>query len=265
MSVLVFDSGVGGLSILRELRLSLPSASLIYVADDAGFPYGDWEEQRLADRITSLFDRLIAEHRPRLCIIACNTASTIAIEPLRQRFGSTPFVGTVPAIKPAAERTSSGLISVLATPGTVDRAYTRNLVAQFASERHVTMVGAPDLALMAEAYMTGGSVDMDALKTQVLPCFVEREGKRTDIIVLGCTHYPFLANQMRKIAPWPVDWLNPAEAIAHRARAVAGELGTSDPSLAIDRAIFTSGSPDPKLAQLASSFGLTTSGRFSLS
>ncbi|MEN0086957.1 MAG: glutamate racemase [Pseudomonadota bacterium] len=257
MSILVFDSGVGGLSILRELRLSLPGAALTYVADDAGFPYGDWEEAKLVARIETLFDRLIAEHRPQLCIIACNTASTIAIEPLRQRFGSTPFVGTVPAIKPAAERTSSGLISVLATPGTVDRAYTRDLVAKFASERHVTMVGAPDLALMAEAYMTGGVVDMDALSTQVMPCFVERGGKRTDIIVLGCTHYPFLANQMRKIAPWPVDWLNPAEAIAHRAKSVAMGVGADQAEVQSDRAIFTSGIPQRKLLQLARSFGLS--------
>ncbi|MEO0498656.1 MAG: glutamate racemase [Pseudomonadota bacterium] len=261
MSILVFDSGVGGLSILRELRLSLPGAALIYVADDAGFPYGDWEEAKLVDRIERLFAQLIAEHRPQLCIIACNTASTIAIEPLRQRFGSTPFVGTVPAIKPAAERTSSGLISVLATPGTVNRAYTRDLVSRFASHRHVTMVGAPDLALMAEAYMTGGTVDLNALRTQIAPCFVKKGTDRTDIIVLGCTHYPFLANQMRKIAPWPVDWLNPAEAIAHRAKSVATGIGAdqtdTQSDTQSDRVIFTSGAPGAKLVQLARSFGLS--------
>lgn len=257
MSILVFDSGVGGLSILRELRLSLPGAALTYVADDAGFPYGDWEEGKLVARIEALFAQLVAEHRPQLCIIACNTASTIAIEPLRQRFGSTPFVGTVPAIKPAAERTSSGLISVLATPGTVDRAYTRDLVSKFASHRHVTMVGAPDLALMAEAYMTGGEVDLDALRTQITPCFVQQADARTDIIVLGCTHYPFLANQMRKIAPWPVDWLNPAEAIAHRAKSVAKGIGADRMEAQQDRVIFTSGAPKPNLVQLARSFGLS--------
>jgi glutamate racemase len=255
MSILVFDSGLGGLSILRELRLSMPDASLVYVADTAGFPYGDWQEDRLTDHLLALFERLIVTHRPQLVVIACNTATTIAIGSLRERFGSTPFVGTVPAIKPAAERTASGLISVLATPGTIDRAYTRDLIARFAADKWVTLVGAPDLAQFAENHLRGDEVDMDQLRQQIEPCFVERDGRRTDIVVLGCTHYPFLANQMRKTAPWPVDWLDPAEAIAKRVREVTG--GTLEASEAReDQAVFTSDMRDEKVLRLVRSFGL---------
>jgi len=117
--VLVFDSGIGGLTVLREARVLMPARRFVYVADDAGFPYGDWEERALAQRIVGLFGRLLERHRPQLVVIACNTASTIVLGDLRAAYPDTPFVGTVPAIKPAAERTRSGLVSVLGTPGTV--------------------------------------------------------------------------------------------------------------------------------------------------
>ncbi|MDX1731013.1 MAG: aspartate/glutamate racemase family protein, partial [Aurantimonas coralicida] len=116
--ILVFDSGIGGLTVLRELRTAMPDRRFIYVADDAGFPYGDWEEEPLVARILDLFAELIDTYEPSLAVIACNTASTLVLPQLRARF-AIPFVGTVPAIKPATERTRSGLVSVLATPGTV--------------------------------------------------------------------------------------------------------------------------------------------------
>lgn len=256
MSILVFDSGIGGLSILRELRLSLPQARLVYIADDAGFPYGDWQEGALTGHVLALFDAFIPAHDPDLCVIACNTATTIAIDALRERFPATPFVGTVPAIKPASERTASGLFSILATPGTIDRAYTQDLIARFAADREVTLVGAPDLAMLAERYLRGDPVSDDVLSQQIAPCFVGRGGKRTDIVVLGCTHYPFLANRMRKLAPWPVDWLDPAEAIAHHARSVMADTPISREA-APDLACFTSGDPDAVIADLVRSFGLS--------
>ena len=126
--ILFFDSGIGGLSVLREARILMPDRRFIYVADDAGFPYGRWEEAALKAHVVDLFDGLIAEHDPVLCVIACNTASTIVMDELRAAFPHMPFVGTVPAVKPAAERTATGLVSVLATPGTVKRQYTRDLI-----------------------------------------------------------------------------------------------------------------------------------------
>ena len=137
MSVLVFDSGIGGLTVLREARVLMPDRQFIYVADDAAFPYGDWEETALLDHMTELFGRLIKTWKPEIIVIACNTASTLAIERLREVYPDEMFVGTVPAIKPAAERTRSGLVSVLATPGTVRRQYTRDLISDWASKCEV--------------------------------------------------------------------------------------------------------------------------------
>ena len=150
-------------------------------------------------------------------MIPCNTASTLALGDLRAAYPATPFVGTVPAIKPAAERTRSGLVSVLATPGTVKRAYTRDLIQSFAAQCHVRLVGSQNLARMAEDYIRGEALADEAVLAEIAPCFVEMDGRRTDIVVLACTHYPFLANIFRRLAPWPVDWLDPAEAIARRA------------------------------------------------
>jgi glutamate racemase len=253
--VLLFDSGIGGLTVLREARVLMPERRFVYVADDAGFPYGDWEEAALRVRIVDLFGRLIAQHDPLLCMIPCNTASTLVLGDLRAAFPQMKFVGTVPAIKPAAERTRSGLVSVLATPGTVKRQYTRDLITQWASKCEVTLVGSVRLAALAETYMRHGFVEEEAVQAEIEPCFVEKEGRRTDIVVLACTHYPFLANRMRKTAPWPVDWLDPAEAIARRALALLPPDGHSS-QMGLDRAIFTAGPPDAATRSLIRGFGL---------
>lgn len=265
--VLVFDSGIGGLTVLREARVLMPDRRFVYVADDAGFPYGAWEERALRDRIVDLFGRLLAEHDPEIVVIACNTASTLVLPDLRAAYPGTPFVGTVPAIKPAAERTASGLVSVLATPGTVKRQYTRDLIREWATKCHVRLVGSDRLASLAETYMREGFVDEEAVRAEIEPCFVEQGGRRTDIVVLACTHYPFLVNRMRKTAPWPVDWLDPAEAIARRALSLlSGDPTRSesvDPeeSQAEDIAVFTSGAPDHASRRLMQGFGLTADRR----
>ena len=159
--VLAFNSGIGGLSVLRAIRRCCRENRFVYVADDAAFPYGDWEEGALREHIVALMGELIAEHRPAAVVIACNTASTLVLPPLRERF-AVPFVGTVPAIKPAAEQTKSGVVAVLATPGTMKRDYTRELIRSFAQECHVRLVGAPDLARLAEARMRGEPIDRDS-------------------------------------------------------------------------------------------------------
>lgn len=255
--VLVFDSGIGGLTVLREARVLMPGRRFVYVADDAGFPYGAWEEEALKKRIVTLFAKLIKKHDPEIAVIACNTASTLVLADLRRAFPSVPFVGTVPAIKPAAERTRSGLVSVLATPGTVRRQYTRDLIRQWAAKCHVRLVGSDRLATLAETYMRDGFVDEEAVRAEILPCFVEQDGRRTDIVVLACTHYPFLVNRMRKTAPWPVDWIDPAEAIARRTLSLLGrqtdeEAAEREPDLAV----FTSGTPAFAARRLMQGFGL---------
>jgi len=257
--ILMFDSGVGGLTVLREARVLMPDRRFVYVADDAAFPYGDWEEDALRRRIVKLVGELIATHDPELFVIPCNTASTLVLADVREAYPDTPFVGTVPAIKPAAERTRSGLVSVLATPGTVKRQYTRDLITQWASKCHVRLVGSQDLARLAEAYMRDGFVDEERVRREIAPCFIEQEGRRTDIVVLACTHYPFLVNRMRKTAPWPVDWLDPAEAIARRALSLLGaQRAATDAAMHVgeDIAVFTSGAPDFPTRRLMQGFGL---------
>lgn len=261
--VLMFDSGIGGLTVLREARVLMPDRRFVYVADDAGFPYGAWEETALRRHIVELFAGLIRLHDPEVVVIACNTASTLVLSDLRETYPDTPFVGTVPAIKPAAERTRSGLVSVLATPGTVKRQYTRDLIQDWAGKCHVRLVGSDRLAALAESYMREGFVDEAAVREEIEPCFVDRDGARTDIVVLACTHYPFLVNRMRKTAPWPVDWLDPAEAIARRTLSllsgdpVQAESASGEASFfQEDLAVFTSRSPDRAIMRLMQGFGL---------
>ena len=255
--ILMFDSGVGGLTVLREARVLMPDRRFVYVADDAAFPYGAWEEPALNAHILALFSTLLDRFKPAISVIACNTASTLVIDALREKFPRHLFVGTVPAIKPAAERTRSGLVSVLATPGTVKRQYTRDLISKWAQKCHVRLVGSDRLAGLTESYVREGFVDEEAVRAEIAPCFIERDGNRTDIIVLACTHYPFLVNRMRKTAPWPVDWIDPAEAIARRAMSLLDPVGEPSAENEPDIAIFTSGKVDFATRRLIQGFGLT--------
>lgn len=240
--LLVFDSGIGGLSVVREILAAMPGVEIVYVADDAGFPYGDWEEQALSDHVVALVGDLIGRTAPNAVVIACNTASTLVLPPLRSLF-NLPFVGTVPAIKPAAEQTKSGLVSVLATYGTMRRDYTRELIERFAKSCHVRLVGSANLAEFAEAQMRGQPVADSEIFAEIGPAFLEQDQRRTDMIVLACTHYPFLINRFRQLAPWPVEWIDPAPAIARRVAAVVGPVQPDSPGEG--RAYLTSGKPWP--------------------
>lgn len=225
--ILTYDSGLGGLSVLKPVLAAFPSAPHIYVADDEVFPIGLWEEEHLVTHCLGVIGGLIEKYEPRLVIIACNTASTVVLEPLRARF-DVPFVGTVPAIKPAAEQTKSGLISILATPGTIRRDYTRSLMDAHASGCTVELVGAPNLASLAEDYLKTGFANESAVWNEISSCFVEAQGKKTDVVVLGCTHYPLLLPILEKLAPWPVSFLDPGPAIARRVVSLLGECAPGD-------------------------------------
>lgn len=214
--VLIFDSGLGGLSIARALRVQVPDAELVYAADNAAFPYGDWAEAELADRICEIVVAIAGRADPDAVVIACNTASTLALDHLRHR-SELPFIGTVPAIKPAASVSSTGIIGVLATPGTIERGYTRALVDTFASHRDVTLHACPRLAEFAEAALRGNRVDIASVAEEIRPAFTELDGLKTDVIVLGCTHYPLIQDLIIEAAPWPVTLIDPSAAIANRA------------------------------------------------
>ena len=255
-TILLFDSGLGGLTVFREIAAARPDARFVYAADDALFPYGAIEEDRLVARVLELMGGLIATHQPDLVVIACNTASTLVLPALRERF-SVPFVGTVPAIKPACALSQTKRISVLGTEATVAREYTHALVRSFARDCEVTLVGSAVLATLAERSLGGEAVDEEAIRAEIIPCFVAEDGARTDTIVLACTHYPLLIDHFDRLAPWPVRWMDPAPAIARRVVELLGPADKGDPPPS-PRAIFTSGrTPSAPLSAALACFGLT--------
>jgi glutamate racemase len=236
-TILVFDSGLGGLTVFREIAVARPDADFIYVADDAAFPYNALAEHALTTRVVALMDELIAAHHPDLAVVACNTASTIVLPALRQKF-TLPFVGTVPAIKPACAASKTGRVSVLGTEATVAREYTRALIRDYAGDCQVTLVGSRHLAGYAEAELADSPAADAQVSAEIAPCFRD-DGKRTDTIVLACTHYPLLLDRLERLAPWPVTFIDPAPAIARR---VVDLLGPSAPGQrGTARAVFTSG------------------------
>jgi glutamate racemase len=254
-NILIFDSGLGGLTVYREVVAALPHARYLYVADDAFFPYGGRPEGALIDHLLELMGGLIAAHTPDLVIIACNTASTLVLPQLRARF-AVPFIGTVPAIKPACAASVSKRVSVLGTQATIAREYTKALIRDFANGADVTLVGSAELAALAEAKLRGESVDDAAIAAELAPCFVEAGGRRTDTVVLACTHYPLMLDALIRLAPWPVRFIDPAPAIARRALDL---MGASQGLQASERAriLFTSGRPaSPALSAALAGFGL---------
>jgi glutamate racemase len=237
-TILVFDSGLGGLTVFREIAAVRPDANFVYLADDAAFPYGALAEPALIARLVALLGEAIAIHKPDLVVIACNTASTIALPQLRKKF-AVPFVGTVPAIKPACAASRTRRVAVLGTEATVKREYTRALIRDHGQGCDVDLVGAKQLAAYAEAELHGQSVSDAALLAEIGPCFRD-DSNRTDTVVLACTHYPLLIARLEQIAPWPVNFIDPAPAIARRVAnllesvAIIAAKGTT-------HAIFTSG------------------------
>ncbi len=178
-TILVFDSGLGGLTVFREIVPLRPDARFVYAADDAGFPYGRLSERELSERVVSIMGTLIETHRPDLIVIACNTASTLVLTDLRSTF-TVPFVGTVPAIKPACAASQTKLVSVLGTEATVVREYTKKLIADFGQGCDVTLVGSRRLAVLAEALLRGeaGRRRRHRRRDHALLCRTERPAHR---------------------------------------------------------------------------------------
>lgn len=257
-TVLVFDSGLGGLTVLREIAAIRRDLKLVYALDDAGFPYGPLGDAEVIARVSEVMADLIARYRPDLAVIACNTASTLVLPVLRAKY-QIPFVGTVPAIKPACAQSKTKRISVLATPGTVRRDYTRDLIREFAADCKVDLVGSPNLAPLAEASLRGEAVADEVIAREIAPAFVD-DGTKTDTVVLACTHYPLLIERLEKLAPWPVAWIDSAPAIARRAASLLPQPGAPR-ALAI-QVHFTSGrAPGTTLAKALQGFGIEAAGQ----
>ena len=235
--LLLFDSGVGGLSVLAEVRAALPNAPIVYVADNGGFPYGTKTEAEISARVPALLGRLAERYRPRLITIACNTASTIALAGVRAAL-DLPIVGTVPAIKPAAEQSQTRLIGVLGTNATVRQPYVDDLSARFASDCLVLRHGSADLVELAEASLRGEPTP-DTAYADVMAGLLDQEGgDRMDTIVLACTHFPLVAERLAAVAPRPLTFVDGAKGIARRVAYLARDQEWPDAPLA-GVAVFT--------------------------
>ncbi len=225
MPLLIFDSGIGGLGVVRQVRVLQPDAPLIYLADNAAFPYGGKPDEVLLPGIISLLGAAIAAWRPEAVVVACNTASTIALAALRDAF-ATPFIGCVPPVKPAAAASRSGHIGLLATEATIRRPYLHGLIADFAAGCTVHPLGTPILAALAERKFAGTAVDRGALAGAVAPLFSQPGAEMIDGIALGCTHYSFLLPELRALYPG-LGFFDPALPVARQTLAVTGPLDLS--------------------------------------
>ncbi len=218
--MIIVDSGLGGFSVVRALKATGYDAPMLYVADTGGFPYGKRSAADITARAVALIGRLLARHPGETIILACNTLSTLCLTELRANF-SVPFVGTVPAIKTAAKLSQTRRFTLLATPNTAQSQYTQGLISEFASDCVVDVYGAPNLAVYSETMLLGGVVEDALIRSELTPAFCNDGFGKTDGIVLGCTHYPLIANTLARVAPWPVAWVDSSEAIARRAREVS--------------------------------------------
>ncbi len=251
---LIFDSGVGGLTVLREVRALLPEMPLVYAADRAGFPYGTKSEAEIAARVPALLGRLVERYRPRIAVIACNTASTIALPAVRAAL-DLPIVGTVPAIKPAAAISVTRVIGVLGTQATVRQPYVDRLAAEFASDCTIVRHGAPELVELAEMKLRGKPLPERGVAAAIAPMFAEEAGAEIDVIVLACTHFPLLSDEIAAAAPHEVALVDGAAGIARRCATLLA--GQSVRRTCVDRAVLTGeDDPLPALVQSFARFGL---------
>jgi glutamate racemase len=237
--LLVFDSGVGGLSVADAIRAALPRAPLVYVADRAGYPYGTKRPEEIEARVPAILGRLAERFDPELIVIACNTASTIALDAVRSAL-DLPIVGTVPAIKPAAALSRTRTIGVLGTDATVAQPYVDRLAAEFAADCNVVRHGSAELVDLAEAKLRGERAELSEYGAILDGLFARPGGERIDTIVLACTHFPLVEEELARAAPRPVAFVDGKEGIARRVASLTAhrEWPAEAPE---HRALFTGG------------------------
>ena len=250
-SVLIFDSGVGGLSVAAALRRHYPGAALSYACDNAWLPYGLRPDAVLTQRIVAVCHAAVAACRPAVLVVACNTASTLALEPLRRAL-SIPVIGTVPAIKPAAALSRTRHLGLLATTATVGRPYTQRLIERFAADCRVTCVAADALVTEAEAWLGGATPEPVRLNAVLTPLWQAASADvALDTVVLGCTHFPLLTPWLAALSPVPLAWVDSGDAIARRVGQLASTL--SDAGGTKGQAFATA--PQPALSRALLSYG----------
>ncbi|OUI86881.1 glutamate racemase [Acetobacter tropicalis] len=242
--LLAFDSGIGGLGIVRALRTLNPALAIEYLADTAVFPYGEQDDAFLVERILTLISEAISRLRPQAVVIACNTASTLALDALRAAWPDMPFIGCVPPIRWAARITRSHVIGLLATRATIRRPYLTHLHGLYAPECKLIAHAAPGLAACAEHLFRGEDVPARTIQQEIAGLF-ERDTKgELDVVGLGCTHYTFVLDQLRALSPARVTWLDPANAVARHALSLLQNHPEHTPPTFQPHAWFTSMPPD---------------------
>lgn len=246
--ILVFDSGVGGLSIVAEIRRHLPGVEITFASDNAAFPYGTKGEEELCERIDIILHRFLQLAPADIVVVGCNTASTLALPRIRDQF-DLPIIGVVPAIKPAAAVSTSKVIGVLATPATVQRPYTLNLIEEFAQGCEVILQGSSELVHLAEAKLRGETVHPDQLKPILAPLF-EDSNNQLDTLVLACTHFPLLKQELIEACPYPITWIDSGEAIARRAAYLLEQLQLSPATVPCDSGVALFSRQCPSIEQL---------------
>lgn len=249
--VLVFDSGVGGFSIVRELVDQNLNIEISYLADTSFFPYGNKNDLELLDRIPQVVLAGVEKTGADAVIIACNTASTIALWRIREVVG-VPVIGVVPAIKPAARLTKTKAIGLLATPRTIGSAYVDDLIDQFAGDCAVYRYGPPNLALAAEQVLRGEDFEESHIKDAIDGLYKNPMAKDIDIIILACTHYPLIRDELAKYAPKNIKFIDSGEAIARRLKEV---LAINDAGLPLLKTAYSTGGNDEKFLQAAQNEG----------
>lgn len=255
-NILVFDSGVGGLSIVSHLREQLPSTAIQYLADNALFPYGELNDEVLVPRVVALIASSCEHWNIDIVVIACNTASTLALPALRDKL-SIPVVGVVPAIKPAAQCSSNKVIGLLATNGTVSRAYTDELIADFAKDCQIIRVGSSTLVALIEAKMRGEDIPQQTY-TEILKPLREHIGwDALDTVVLACTHFPLAKQQLSAAAPDVSHWVDSGDAVARRVKHLLTSI-KEHPQADLQYAYFTNiDTVNPFLRQQLLDFGFS--------
>jgi glutamate racemase len=262
-NVLIFDSGIGGVSVLRALHALMPEQYYSYCADNAMLPYGDKPDNVLKARIVPLFEELLQQSRADIAIIACNTASTLLLDTLRTHF-DVPFIGVVPAIKPAAAISKSGHIALLATPATIHRSYIDELQQMHGGDTVLSRIACPQLVDIAERKLLDGTIDHVELKKIITNIAQVTDIEKIDSVILGCTHFPLLQEELKQYWPRPVNWLDSSPAIAKRCQQLIALMPNTD-SVAQRQLFTTSTANIDAMMQLLLPFGISSQRQIEIS
>lgn len=256
-NVLIVDSGLGGLSIAREIMSLRPDCNYCYLADNSQFPYGLMSEQALTQRLCDIIENALKTYPSDIIVIACNTASTIALEQLRKQF-SMPIVGVVPAIKPAAQLTQTGHIGLLATPGTIQRQYIDKLIKEHAADKSIHKIGSNKLVEIAESAAYSGKHLPQLVKNELAPWFSSGRIEQIDVLILACTHFPLIRDLLHSVLPEHIQLLDSGAAIARRTDSLLKSV-TATRAQTTNRAIVSSTQIlEPQKMEFLRHFGFET-------